>query len=497
MTPRRVIVAFVLSIVVLSLVVAAPGSPLRPVAPEGYERIAPMVAVSTTLGLGRVPQELLSALTLFSLLACSGTLLLALKHARLGQVSMRSALGVAMALQVLTLALPLLISRDVYSYAIYGRIASVYHLNPYTAAPIHFGDDLVFPFVAKKWIKTPPVYGPVFTAVVAFVTRIAPSVNGLVFAFKTLAVSASLLTLAMLGRHVRRVDESRAAFAVMLFGWTPAVVIHSVASGHNDLLVGLSILVALALLEKNHEYLATAALTVGTLVKVAAAFPLSILLVTSLARRPPRERWRAAAQHLLVGLGISVAFVVPYWQTQDPSFGLIELAGHTTWLGPSGLLAEAAAFCVSRAGAPAFGPLASKIVRTAFLLTFLIALVAIAVAMSRRGDLSPKKQGAAWGRALLLLTLTGPVLQPWYIVWTLPTAYALPRPPRVALVAVSTLLGLSVLIAEPLHAPGIFGGLIDSTHWIITAGCAWALIHVLADLRRWVRECLGPRASAE
>lgn len=489
MTSRKVIVGFLLSVLVFAAVVAAPGSLLHPVAPEGYERIAPMIATSTALGLGSLPPDVLSALTLFSLLAYSATFLLVLKQAWLGQISLRSALGIAVALQILTLGLPLLISRDVYSYAIYGRIASVYHLNPYTAEPIHFGTDPVFPFVAKKWIKTPPVYGPLFTATVAFVARIAPSANELVFAFKTLAVAASLLTLGILGWHVHRVDRQRSAFAVMLYGCAPAAVVHAVASGHNDLLVGLSIVLALALLEKNHEYLATATLTAGTLVKMSAAFPLSILLVTSLARRAPRERWRAAGQHVLVGAAISAAFVLPYWQTQDPTFGLVELAGHTTWLGPSGLLAEGAEFFISRAGAPTVATLASKIVRAAFLSTFLVALVAIAVAMSRKGDLSPKHQGAAWGRALLLLTLTGPVLQPWYIVWTLPVAYTLPHAPRIALVVVAALLGLSTLIAEPPHAPGVFGCVIDSTHWVVTAGCAWALIYVLKDLRNWVREC--------
>lgn len=497
MTSRRAIAGFVLSVVVFAVVVSAPSSPLHPVAPVGYEGIAPIVAMSTGLGLGNVSQEVLSALTLCSLLAYSVYFLLALKLAWLDRISLRSALVVAVALQTLTLALPLLISRDVYSYSIYGRIASIYHLNPYTAEPIHFGDDLVFPFVAKKWIKTPPVYGPVFTAVVAFVARIAPTVNQLVLAFKTLAVAASLLALGVLSWHVRRVERQRSAFAVVLFGWAPAAVVHSVASGHNDLLVALSIVVALALLEKNHEYLATAALTAGTLVKMSAAFPLAILLVTSLSRRAPRERWQAAGRHVLVGVALSAAFVLPYWQTQDPTFGLVELAGHTTWLGPSGLLAEGAEFFISRAGAPTVAPLASKVVRAAFLLLFLMCLMAIIVAMSRAGDLSPKKQGAAWGRALLLLTLTGPVLQPWYIVWTLPVAYTLPHAPRVALIAVTTLLGLSTLIAEPLHAPGIFGGVIDSTHWFVTAGCAWALIYVLSDLRSWVRQCLVPGVVAE
>ena len=54
------------------------------------------------------------------------------------RISMRMVFVLAIAFHVLVLTLPLLFSRDVYSYAYYGRIASTYGANPYVFTPHDF-----------------------------------------------------------------------------------------------------------------------------------------------------------------------------------------------------------------------------------------------------------------------------------------------------------------------------------------------------------------------
>ena len=71
--------------------------------------------------------------------------------------------------------LPLLFSRDVYSYAFYGRIAGVYHANPYIRTPLEFSGDPLWVFVGPKWVDTPAVYGPLWTMTSAVIAQGVPA----------------------------------------------------------------------------------------------------------------------------------------------------------------------------------------------------------------------------------------------------------------------------------------------------------------------------------
>ena len=71
--------------------------------------------------------------------------------------------AVAAAIQLVPLAGPLLISRDVYAYWAYGRVAAVHHTNPYRVAPARFGTDPASRMMAPVWRHSRSVYGPVFS----------------------------------------------------------------------------------------------------------------------------------------------------------------------------------------------------------------------------------------------------------------------------------------------------------------------------------------------
>ena len=169
----------------------------------------------------------------------------------------------------------MLFSRDVYSYAYYGRIAGVYGQNPYVATPADFPNDPLAALVGPKWIDTPAVYGPLFTGVTSLLARWIDTVEGLVATFRLLAIAASLGTVALIAATTRRVWPARAAFAAAAFGLNPVVLFQSAASGHNDLWVALAIAAAFWLLLSGRELPAIAVLTLGTLVKATAGLPLA------------------------------------------------------------------------------------------------------------------------------------------------------------------------------------------------------------------------------
>ncbi len=78
----------------------------------------------------------------------------------------------AVAYHVAVFLLPLLFSRDVYSYAFYGRIVGIYHQNPYVHTPVEFAGDSLWPLVGPKWVDTPAVYGPLFTSLSGGIARV-------------------------------------------------------------------------------------------------------------------------------------------------------------------------------------------------------------------------------------------------------------------------------------------------------------------------------------
>src|SRR5438105_2345339 len=73
---------------------------------------------------------------------------------------LRPVLVLALAIQLVPLAAPLLISTDVWTYWDYGRIAAVHHANPYVQNPDDFQGDPAFRWAGTGWWDTSSVYGP-------------------------------------------------------------------------------------------------------------------------------------------------------------------------------------------------------------------------------------------------------------------------------------------------------------------------------------------------
>src|ERR687892_677982 len=97
-----------------------------------------------------------------ALIAATIVFSLALSRAWSGSVSVRAVVVVAVLLHVLVLLVPLLLSRDAYSYALYGRLVSEYDLNPYVARPLDVPGDPFLPVASSEWVGTSSLYGPVF-----------------------------------------------------------------------------------------------------------------------------------------------------------------------------------------------------------------------------------------------------------------------------------------------------------------------------------------------
>jgi hypothetical protein len=389
------VAAAVAGFLIEAVVAAVPGSPLQPILAPGAEPGGPFVWIAETVGLDRLGAGLPVASVLGVAAGTVGFLVL-LRAAWRGDITMRLALGLSVAFHLAIVLLPLLISRDVYSYVAHGQIVSIHHANPYVQTPADFPSFLTRTLVGPKWVDTPSVYGPLFSFLAAVVTRAFTRLDALVDAFRLIAISASLATTFVVGAVARRVRPSRAAFAVAAFGMNPVVLFHSAASGHNDLLVALAVAIAAWCVVRDRTVWAVGVLTCGALIKATAFLPLLLLVVWVAWRRPPSERFRVGAVHAGVALAIVVIVAAPFFQLHDPTLGMRELSAHEGWLAPSRFF--------RRVLDAISGDTLGVVARVAFVLALVVAILVLvrAVARAAASGRPPAELLGGWGWSSVL-----------------------------------------------------------------------------------------------
>jgi hypothetical protein len=303
-------------------------------------------------------------------------------------------LAVAAAVQLLPLAGPVLLSTDVYSYWDYARLSAVHGANPYTDTPSLYPDDPAFPLMGSHWYETPTVYGPGLTLFSEGHAAVAgESAAGAAWFYKALGAGAVLVLAALAARLGRR-----PAFSAALVGWNPVLAFHFAGGGHNDALMMVFVLGALALAASGRRQLAGAAWALSIAVKwVPLVFvPLRLIADWRNGKRVPYQGFAAA-----VALVAGVAF----WRYGG------------AWLGAFGPLADNLREVTRRSfphrlvqitGMPA--GVASGLFAAGFAVFYLWLL------------------REAWrGRARLTLAACGLLLAttwlvPWYAVWAVPLA---------------------------------------------------------------------------
>jgi hypothetical protein len=489
-------VAILVTFAVVGLLASRPGSPLTPPLFRGARAPSFLVRLTEVLGLDLLSRNAIGVLAAVALLAAAGAFVYALRRAWNGELTLRRILLVAVILHLFAMVIPLFLSRDVYSYAMYGRMVSVYSVNPYVDIPASFIDDPVYPLVSVDWIDSPSVYGPAFVAVSAGITELVTSPPLMVVAFKGLAAVASLGTMLLAAAGARRIRPERAAFAALLVGWNPVIVFHGVAGGHNDALVGLALAAGVFLILSGRELWATAVMVLGTLVKVSGGVPLAIAVLAAVFRKPKGQRLRAFAVHAGVGVAVALPFIVPFEQTSDPTLGTLELTSRQGWLAPSRFVLVILRGAANFLGGDLAGDIVSVIVRVVFPLVFVVTLVALVRHLA--GDpsrIEPPLVVAAMGWATLIALMISPLLYPWYAMWLVPVVWLLPKRGRDGAVLICVALAITELVAEPSRAPAVWEAMIFGLHYVATPVVLFVLVRLLLDLRRRLR--LGPAGGWE
>jgi alpha-1,6-mannosyltransferase len=342
-------------------------------------------------------------------------------------VSKRSAIALIAALHAIIFVGPILLSTDVFSYIAYARMGVEHGLNPYTHGPISITHDPIYHYVGQDWKKVDTAYGPLYT-LISYPFGLL-GVTGALWGMKALAMLASAGTLALTWRcaRLRQIDPVK---ALLLVGANPLYVIYTLGGAHNDLLMMLLMMVAVALTFAGRDASAAATVVAGALVKatVAALLPFMIL-----ARRSRAQVLGAVGA---LALGAAIAYAV---------FG-VDGVNIVAALNRDAAFVSSDSFATEIAhlfGKPGVFPIDHDLLKA-----MLVLIVAHLLWRTWRGY----DWVAASGWALLAISVTSTWLLAWYILWPLPLA-VIARDRRL-LAATLAVQGLFVFHQlTPLFAP--------------------------------------------
>lgn len=368
----------------------------------------------------------------------------------------RLVLAALLPLLGLAVAIPPHGSQDLWSYVMEGRTVSVHHHSPYRLAPDQTGPDPLLARVAPRWRHQPAVYGPGFIAAAAVITRLAgTSPIALRLAFQVLAAAAALACVVVVGRKTG--DPGAMAW----LGLNPGLCLFVVNLGHNDLLVGAAVLIAI-LIAVERPAVAGAVVGLAALVKIVGLLAL-VALAVSVAGRVGR---RAGAT--LAGVGVCV--VAAGYALAGGTAAALPLRTASQWHTPGSLAAASLALL----------PHINDVLVCQ-------ALVAIAVVVLLvRGHAEPHWLVTA---VVVAYLLGAPYILPWYTAWALPAA-ALAWRSRLSLLIVVQSAALAVISVDnrTLAPNGLHIALSTATRTILPAleilGLVVLMVTVLGRGRR-------------
>jgi hypothetical protein len=329
---------------------------------------------------------------------------------RLGaRLPARAIVAAIVVLHVLMAIAPPVMTTDVFSYLMYGRMDAIYRINPYVYGPHAIFYDSYFPLVGAKWSYTPTAYGPLFTGLSALMGHL--DVRAATLTYKLLTVACSLIAIAGVAKAAQRLGRD-VAQATLFVGLNPVLVIYAVGGSHNDMLMMAALCWSVVALIGHRARTAGGLLVTAVAVKLTAGILLPFALA---ARRGPAGRtrlgghqWRLLAGAVAGLLGVGVLATLLFGS------GPLHLLSTLEVIQADGGRQSIPGFICWGLG---FGYLSHGIV-VGLQAVEVIAILCLIVAVRRhRIDWI-----TATGWACVVLLVTSTFLLPWYIVWLLPFA---------------------------------------------------------------------------
>jgi alpha-1,6-mannosyltransferase len=354
--------------------------------------------------------------------------------------------------RALTLTLPVLcnvawlaaapsLSIDVLSYISHGFVRAGLGENPYLVPSSAMATSpIAADLAAYGWRPVHPVtpYGPLITQLETVVAGLPWSVDAMVIAFKVVAVACSLATAVLIWVILGQVRPDRRDLGTAAYLWNPMVVVELAGEGHNDAIMVVLVLLALALSIRRRAAGGLIAMAAAILAKYLPA--LFVPLQAAYLWRTLLDSHRRLARQVAVGVAVAVflaaALYAPYWAGVE-TFSGIKLTGG---VGHTGSTPTMMLEVLSRVATES----AMRPVVTAVAACVLVVYVATR-AINVRDEQTLLR--AAAGASVAYVLLASPSYWPWYAV--LPVALLALVPGRRSLILLVA-MSLGSRLAAPL-----------------------------------------------
>src|SRR5450432_1831980 len=227
------------------------------------------------------------------------------------EISTRLVVGFGVLLCVLACLIYPFHSTDIFGYINRGWQQVHYHQNPY----VYFTGDIPHwqqdPMIWDHWIYNPNPYGFLFTLLARLFCSIGNGHWALTLAlFKAVNALAYGFSAWLIWAGAKRLGHSKPIVSLYLFMWNPLILMHEIANGHNDILTGCLVLLAMYLGLVGAGLWIIPVLVVATLLKYGPAILIPFALIFVIKN----HGWKVALCSCLIGAAILIVAAAPYIQ---------------------------------------------------------------------------------------------------------------------------------------------------------------------------------------
>lgn len=195
-------------------------------------------------------------------------------------------------------------SYDVFNYIFDARIFTFYGDNPYEKRALDYPADYHLGFM--RWIHRTYPYGPLWLGI--SIPLSYAGVQSLLLTlvlFKLLTGICYLGSIGLVKKIMEKIDEKHVAFSMAFFALNPLVIIETLVSSHNDIVMMVFALLSIYLLIIKKKWFGIFSLMFSIVIKFATAFILPIYLYAFF-----KKNWEKQFDTVMVYTCILMAFAV-------------------------------------------------------------------------------------------------------------------------------------------------------------------------------------------
>src|SRR6266446_4102236 len=217
-------------------------------------------------------------------------------------------------------------STDIFGYINRGWQQVHYHQNPYIYYVAEIPNWRQDPMVWDHWIYNPNPYGFLFTLLAWLLCKIGNGHWWLTLSlFKAVNVLAYAGAAWLIWNGAKRLGHAKPIVSLYVFLWNPLILMHEIANGHNDILTGALVLLAMYLALVGAGLWIIPVLVVATLLKYGPAVVIPFALVYVIKN----YGWKKAIASCLISVAIMIVAAAPYMQDWR-MFKLEDMASNAT-----------------------------------------------------------------------------------------------------------------------------------------------------------------------